>query len=47
MSSNASFHPQLKDIHFSVIEEERNQRFSLPKKPESENFDFYSYMISY
>ena len=36
-SSNVSFCPQLKDIQFTVREEERNQEMFIFKKLESEN----------
>ena len=39
-SSNVLFCPPPKDIHFTVIEEERNQKIFTFKKLESENFDF-------
>ena len=39
-SSNVLFCPQPKDIQFTVIEEERNQKIFTFKKLESENFDF-------
>ena len=38
--SNVLFCPQPKDIQFTVIEEERDQKIFTFKKLESENFDF-------
>ena len=39
---NVLFCPQLKDIQFTVKEEERNQKIFTFKKLESENFDYFS-----
>ena len=41
-SSNVLFRPQPKDIHFTVVEEERNQKIFTFKKLESENLHFFS-----
>ena len=40
---NVLFCPQLKDIQFTVTEEERNQKLFTFKKLESDNFDFFSF----
>ena len=37
--SNVLFCPQLKDIQFTVIEDQRNQKILTFKKQESEKFD--------
>ena len=38
-----SYVHKIKDIQFTVTDEERNQRIFTLKKLESENFDFFSY----
>ena len=41
MSSNVLICPELKDNHFTVIEEEQNQKIFTFKKLESKNFDLF------